>query len=63
MVRRLRSHFLQIILGSVQELIAEEAANRQDIEDAIEEERAKVDAKTPITQTVRPSCFQNQSFC
>jgi hypothetical protein len=36
----------------VQELIAEEAANRKDIEDVIEEERAKVDAKTPITQDV-----------
>ena len=35
-----------------QELIAEEAANRKDIEDVIEEERAKVDAKTPITQNV-----------
>jgi len=36
----------------MQELIAEEAANRKDIEDVIEEERAKVDAKTPITQDV-----------
>ena len=33
-------------------MIAEEAANRKDIEDVIEEERAKVDAKTPITQDV-----------
>lgn len=37
---------------SIQELIAEEAANRKDIEDVIEEERAKVDAKTQITQDV-----------
>ena len=36
----------------LQELIAEEAANRKDIEDVIEEERAKVDAKTAITQDV-----------
>ena len=36
----------------IQELIAEEAANRKDIEDVIEEERAKVDAKTQITQDV-----------
>ena len=36
----------------MQELLAEEAANRKDIEDVIEEERAKVDAKTQITQDV-----------
>lgn len=36
----------------MKELLAEEAANRKDIEDVIEEERAKVDAKTPITQEV-----------
>ena len=36
----------------LQELLAEEAANRKDIEDVIEEERAKVDAKTQITQEV-----------
>ena len=38
--------------GTLQELMAEEAANRKDIEDMIEEERAKVDAKTAITQDV-----------
>lgn len=39
-------------LALLQELIAEEAANRKDIEDVIEEERAKVDAKTQITEEV-----------
>lgn len=36
----------------VQELLEEEAANKKSIEDVIEEERSKVDAKTPITQAV-----------
>jgi len=41
-----------VLKSQMKELIAEEAANRKDIEDVIEEERAKVDAKTPITQDV-----------
>ena len=37
-----------------QELLEAEAANSKAIEDVIEEERAKVDARTPITEEVRP---------
>ena len=44
----------------LQELIAEEAANRKDIEDVIEEERSRVDAKTPITQAVFQSWREAQ---
>ena len=44
----------------MQELIAEEAANRKDIEDVIEEERSRVDAKTPITQAVFQSWREAQ---
>lgn len=33
-------------------MLEEEAANKKSIEEEIEEERAKVDAKTPITQAV-----------
>lgn len=36
----------------MKELLEEEAANRRDVAEVIEEERAKVDAKTPITQEV-----------
>ena len=43
---------LLLMYCAIQELLAEEAANRKDIEDVIEEERAKVDAKTQITQGV-----------
>ena len=35
-----------------QELLEEEAANAKPIEDLIEEERRKVDARTPITEEV-----------
>lgn len=31
-------------------MLAEEAANSKDVSEIIEEERAKVDAKTPITE-------------
>ena len=37
-----------------QELLEAEAANSKAIEDVIEEERAKVDARTPITEEARP---------
>ena len=37
----------------LQELLEQEAANTKPIEDLIEEERSKVDAKTPITEVVR----------
>ena len=36
----------------MQELLEAEAANAKSIEEEIEEERAKVDAKTPITEQV-----------
>ena len=36
----------------LQELLEEEAANAKPIEDLIEEERRKVDARTPITEEV-----------
>ena len=36
-----------------QELLEAEAANSKSIEDVIEEERAKVDARTPITEEAR----------
>lgn len=36
----------------MQELLEQEAENRKAIEDIIEEERRKVDAKTPITEEV-----------
>jgi hypothetical protein len=37
-----------------QELLEAEAANSKSIEDVIEEERAKVDARTPITEEALP---------
>lgn len=37
-----------------QELLEAEAANSKSIEEVIEEERAKVDARTPITEEARP---------
>ena len=37
---------------ALQELLEEEAANAKPIEDLIEEERRKVDARTPITEEV-----------
>jgi hypothetical protein len=36
----------------MKELLEQEAANKKSIEEIIEEERAKVDAKTPITEEV-----------
>lgn len=39
-------------ISRVQELLEQEAENRKAIEDIIEEERRKVDAKTPITEEV-----------
>ncbi len=43
-----------VLKSQIKELLEEEAANRRDVAEVIEEERAKVDAKTPITQEV---CF------
>ena len=40
-------------ISRLQELLEAEAANTRPIEDLIEEERSKVDAKTPITEVVR----------
>ena len=41
-----------LYVSTVQELLEAEAANAKSIEEEIEEERAKVDAKTPITEQV-----------
>lgn len=40
----------------MQELLEAEAANVKPIEDEIEEQRRKVEAKTPITEEVSHSC-------
>ncbi|PRW34000.1 zinc finger CCCH domain-containing 11 [Chlorella sorokiniana] len=39
-----------VLKSQMKELLELEAANRQSVEEAIEEERAKVEAKTPITE-------------
>lgn len=46
----------------MQELLEAEAANVKPIEDEIDEERRKVDAKTPITEQVIPVCLRTLSF-
>ena len=40
----------------MKELLEEEARNVRDVADVIEEERSKVDGKTPITEEVRGGC-------
>ncbi|KAI7837815.1 hypothetical protein COHA_008303 [Chlorella ohadii] len=39
-----------VLKSQMKELLELEAANRQSVEEAIEEERAKVEAKTPVTE-------------
>lgn len=46
----------------MKELLEEEARNQKDVAEVIEEERAKVDAKTPITQEVRRT-GERQAVC
>lgn len=41
-----------VLKSQMKELLEQEAANKKSIEEIIEEERAKVDAKTPITEEV-----------
>jgi hypothetical protein len=44
----------------LQELLEAEAQNQKAIEDIIEEERRKVDAKTPITEEVMAFAIHQQ---
>ena len=57
--------FLAMLLslaGLLQELLAQEMADKKDIEDEIEEDRRKVDAHTPITLEVRPAPLLQAAF-
>lgn len=57
--------FRYVLKSQMKALLEEEAKNAKSIEEEIEEERRKVDAKTPITQTVRHSMsvFAHCLFC
>ncbi len=41
-----------VLKSQMKELLEEEARNKKDVAEIIEEERSRVDAKTPITQEV-----------
>jgi hypothetical protein len=55
--RGCQGHETAVSVSPVQELLEAEAANVKPIEDEIDEERRKVDAKTPITEQVIPVCL------
>ena len=55
-VRRVYVCCRYVLKSQMKELLELEAKNAKSIEEEIEEERQKVDAKTPITETVCTLC-------